>query len=103
MVSAYKGVVMETKATIHEKTIDIDPSAGPEEIQALANEEGIELTAEQLEQVSGGWDPDAKTKPSYITQWIVCDTCNGAEIEITEEDANRGYVDCPTCHTRYVL
>lgn len=103
MVSAYKGVVMETKATIHEKRIDIDPNASPEEIQALANEEGIELTAEQLEQVSGGWDPDAKTKPSYITQWIVCDTCNGAEIEITEEDANRGYVDCPTCHTRYVL
>ena len=97
------GVIGLRHATIHEKKIDIDPNASPEEIQALANEEGIELTAEQLEQISGGWDPDAKTKPSYITQWIVCDTCNGAEIEITEEDKDRGYVDCPTCHTRYVL
>lgn len=94
---------MANRVTIHEKKIDIDPKASPEEILAQAKEEGIELTPEQIEQVSGGWDPDAKTQPSVITQWIICDTCNGAEIEITEEDTDRGYVDCPTCHTRYVL
>ena len=28
----------------------------PEELLALAKEEGVELTEEQLESVSGGWD-----------------------------------------------
>lgn len=30
----------------------------PEELAALAKDEGIELTDEQLEQVAGGWKSD---------------------------------------------
>ena len=94
---------MTNKATVRTKKIDINPNASPDEILAQAKEEGIELTDEQMEQVTGGWDPDAKTQPSYITSWIECEKCGGAEVEITDEDNARGYVDCPKCHTRYML
>ena len=93
---------MKDMAAVHKDKIGIDSDASLDEILARAKEEGIELSDEQLDQISGGsWD--ATTMPSEIQQWITCDKCNGREIELTSEDLVRGYVDCPGCGTRYAL
>ncbi len=40
----------------------------PEEVLELAKESGVELTDEQLEQVSGGWD--------ITDDYIFCENCS---------------------------
>lgn len=59
---------------------------GPEDILALAKEEGYELTEEQLEAVSGGffWDPEPT---------ITCPTC-GKKFENPNHLVT---MNCPHC------
>ena len=93
---------MKYAVTVHDKKVDIDSNASPDEILARAKEEGIELTDEQLEQVSGGaWFSDTTVMPSQLS--IICDNCGGTEIELTDEVMAQGYADCPKCGTRYML
>ena len=88
---------------VNEKEFDVDSNASPSEILERAQVEGIELTDEQLEQVSAGFWGGSKTMPSHITMSFPCDNCAGVTVEAKEEDVALGYVDCPTCHTRYML
>lgn len=57
----------------------------PEELQALANEQGMELTESQLDQIAGGWD----IMPTYIT----CENC-GRKVNCEDSDV---WVYCTGC------
>ena len=85
---------MERRSAIYKKNFDIGQDASPSEIMALAKEEGIELSDEQLEQISGGnfWSLEG---PSFV----MCDWCD-YEIYLTDKDLEREYAICPKCGDR---
>lgn len=58
-----KGLATEYRDLTEEQKAKAKAAKTPEELIALAKEEGLELTDEQLEAVSGGWSLD--DCPSY--------------------------------------
>lgn len=80
-----KGLTEEQKKKVSE-------CKSAEEVLALAKEEGITLTDEQLEAVSGGCDGGRK----FNTQFT-CPRCNSHEIDYQyylDMDPDRDYTDC---------
>ena len=53
-----KGIAIEFKDLTDEQKAKAKDANTPEELIALAKAEGIELTDDQLEAVSGGWSLD---------------------------------------------
>ena len=84
--SADKGC--EGMSEDNKKATVIKPGSAPEEILAAVSEDGIELSDEQLEQVTGGakWlDPDPT---------VICGYCH-KKFSVKEGTLT---VECPGCH-----
>ena len=60
----------------------------PEEVLALAKQEGYELSDDELDQVSGGWGD--------VTYYVACPMCDWSG-DITQEQYEAGYLICPAC------
>ncbi len=67
----------------------------PEELLALAKEEGVELTDDQLDQISGGdaWG-------SIYAHLLDCAYCGNDVMEFYEWDGDRRFYRCPRCGGR---
>jgi hypothetical protein len=67
----------------------------PEELLALAKEEGVELTDDQLDQISGGdaWG-------SIYAHLLDCAYCGNDAMEFYEWDGDRRFYRCPRCGGR---
>ena len=75
-----------------------------EEMLALAKEEGIELTEEQLEAVSGGNCGGTGTSTRVRSGKIVCPYCHGGECYgswYLQGPVDRHFYYCPTCHREF--
>ena len=60
----------------------------PEEVLALAKQEGYELSDEELDQVSGGWGEEV--------HFVGCNVC-GWNILLSEDEWYVGTMKCPDC------
>ena len=60
----------------------------PEDVLALAKQEGYELSDDELEQVSGGWGEEV--------YFVGCTTC-GWHVELSESEYVPGTMKCPGC------
>ena len=73
----------------------------PEEILAFAQDEGLELTDEQLEAVSGG--QSAEGWGIYGTDWLgnpVCPFCNSTNVQTYTDGAHESY-KCRDCGQKW--
>ena len=59
-----------------------------EEILKLAKEEGIELTDEQLEAVSGGF---------CVRKAVICPVCNSENTKFVKEESAYDVYECKNC------
>ena len=75
-----------------EQKAKISACKGPEDLLALAKEEGVELTEEQLSQVAGGWE----TK-------LTCPKCGSNRVNLTQGDIHSAVMvrDCLECGYRW--
>ena len=81
---------MDRKDLTPEQLAKAQSAKTADEIVALAQEEGIDLSDEELEKVSGGWAGDSH---SY---YIACGFCDWGGY-LTEEEHERGWIHCPKC------
>ncbi len=79
------------KPDVREKVKDCNT---PEEMLALAKEEGIELTDEDLDMVSGGWGSDDSGSGGGV-QCIACGSTNTSGHSVR---ADTRYVEEFVCH-----
>lgn len=70
----------------------------PEELLALATEEGVELTDEQLQQVSGGDTWDMVTRNPFGGR---CPNCLSNKIMLVELDGGQNGFRCRDCYTEW--
>lgn len=88
---------MELSDLSAELQAKMQKAASPEELLALSREEGIELSDEDLEKVSGGWDSSGGGSLS-------CPICGSADVTI-ESIASSSYLEerrvCHSCGNRW--
>ena len=73
-----------------EQRAKLDECETPESLLAFAKSEGLELSDEQLNRISGGWDGDEKPAPQV--EWK-CPYCGGTSIA-----EHRYYYECCNCY-----
>lgn len=97
MISTEKEIAVNLEGLTPEQIEKTRACKTPKELLDLAREEGIELTDEQLEQVSGGsnWDVLDTLKKGR------CPRCDGNEFLLTEVNG-RSVCKCQICGTEVV-
>lgn len=83
---------MGDTAVSKDLTAKIAECKSPEDVLALAKEEGIELSDSQLEEVSGGWGGDA-----------TCPKCGSQNFTLEQPDPHSAYMyrECHDCGHRW--
>lgn len=79
---------------INELTIEqrarLEECETPENLLALAKSEGLELSEEQLDQISGGWGNDEEPAPQAELRCPYCGSDSVIE--------HRFYYECDSCY-----
>ena len=85
------------KGLSEEQVAKIKACKNQEEMLAVAKEEGIELTDEQLEAVSGGCGTTTVVAPRPVQKPTCCPACGSANINLVEAK-NGNEPGCPTTY-----
>lgn len=67
--------------------------AGPEEILAIAAEEGYELSEEELDTIAGGWGMSDTVKQK-VQESLQCPNCGSYEVHRFPQPGVTGVVQC---------
>ena len=65
----------------------------PEELMSLVKEEGVELSDEDLDKISGGWGNDGGSSSASVT----CVNCGSTNVEGKSVRAGDSYFEEYTC------
>ena len=87
------------KGLTEEQIAKVKACKSQEEILAFAKEEGIELTEEQLESVSGGCTEDISGNKGFS---VTCPGCKRYRwCHWLKKDGEYQYMECPDCGTKF--
>ena len=88
MISETSQCLTPEKRAREQPAVRLSASAcgSTEELMLLVSDEGVELTEDELDEVSGGWSDEPKTK-------YVCGSCGG---DVSYQGPQKRYV-CKVC------